>query len=111
MRAAGQEGQPEVGAAPCHSRPGLRRVQAATRPQDGMERRHIAGRAKVPHQPGVSGLGGGGTGTVRTPPLQQQAAPNPTKSRISSDLRASSEFLVIQSHTLGELETKSRDFQ
>ena len=33
---------------------------------------------------------------ARTSPLQQQAAPNPTKSRISNDLRASSEFVAIQ---------------
>lgn len=61
-----------------------------------MERRHVAGRVAVPHQPDVSSLGGGGKGTARTPPLQQQAAPNPTKSRISNDLRASSEFVAIQ---------------
>ena len=96
MRPAGQEGQAEVGAAPCHSRPGLGQVQAASRLQDEMECRHVAGHATVQHQPDVSGLGGGGTGTARAPPLQQQAAPNPTKSRISNDLRASSEFVAIQ---------------
>lgn len=100
MRLAGQEGQPEVGAAPCHSRPEGGRVQAATRLQDGMERRHVACRATVPHQPDVSGLGGGGAVRARAPPLQQQAAPSLTKSRISSDWRASSEIVALQGNMI-----------
>lgn len=82
MRPAGREGAPEVGAAPCHFRPGMGGVQAAIRVQDGMKRRRVAGRATVPYQPDVSGLEGGGAITARTPPLQQQTAPNPTKIRI-----------------------------
>ena len=39
----------------------------------------------------------GGAVTAHVPPRQQQAAPDPTKSRISNDLRVSSEFVVIQS--------------
>lgn len=38
----------------------------------------------------------GGAATVRTSPLQQQVTPNPTKSRTSSDWRASSELVAIQ---------------
>lgn len=38
----------------------------------------------------------GGAVTVHMPPHQQQAARHPTKSRISSDWRVSSEFVAIQ---------------
>ena len=96
MPAAGQEGKAEGGAAPSHSRPEVGRVQAVIRVQDGMEGGMLLATAPYHTSQTCPDEGIREAVTVRAPPLQQQAAPGLTKSRVLSDSCVSSDLVAIQ---------------